>query len=134
MQQHVLDKVYGFFGADISQFILSLALVAVAVITFRRREAWSIALLVGSLSHLAKQVFWWFIGVIGYYKMTHADSRFAHLFFPTDSPADWVYTFKHFLQFFSILLPVGLAWWFARYVLHLTKRSSQPLTSKKIST
>jgi hypothetical protein len=134
MMQHVLDKVYGFFAADVSQFILSLALVAIAVFTFRRREAWSIALLVGSLAHVAKQLFWWFIGLMGWYKFTHADSRFAHLFYPTDTPGDWVYIFKSTLQFFSLLLPVGLVLLFVRYVLHLTKRCSQPLAGKKIST
>src|ERR1700693_2527313 len=127
MQQALLNKAYGFVANDIVWFILTAILLVIAIATFRRKEAWSVALLVGSASYTAKQIFWWFIGVIGQYKMTHVDSRFAHVFYPTDTPGQWVYTFKNTLRFFSILLPVGLVWWFSRYLLLLTKRSSQPL-------
>jgi hypothetical protein len=122
MQQALLNKAYGFVANDIVWFILTVALLVISIATFRRKERWSVALLVGTAAYTVEQVFWWFVGVVGLYKMTHVDSQFAHVFYPACTPSEWVYTLKNALLFFSVLLPVGVVLWTIQYVMHLTKR------------
>ena len=123
MQQHLIDRVHDFFVDDGVWFAVTVSLLVISIVAvLRRRAAWSVGLLVGAVAYTAVQIFWWFIGVIGSYKMTHVDSRFAHLFYPSGTPYEWVFVLKNALLVFSLLIPVSLICWVIQFTLHLTKR------------
>jgi len=132
MQQVLLNKLSAFFEADLTRFVASFALLISSII-FRRKEMWSIALVVGSSAYAAKQLFWLFIRLIGSYKMTHVDSQLAHFFVPTSTPAEWVFIFRNTLLFLSILFPVGLILGFVRYIQIKHSRKNERGTRRRNS-
>jgi hypothetical protein len=125
----MLQDVYAWLIDESPQLLVAALLVGGSVILWRATSCWPARVqLLGAASHLGYTLVWGFSAYMAPYALTHPESSFARLIYPTDTehPA-----FKYIyltLRLISICFPVGLllsALWIRK---HLTKRSSQPLT------